>query len=52
MKSVLVGLVAALAAPTSGTFVVQCFSRLFDQRADPVINPDTASGHGKSTVRR
>jgi hypothetical protein len=45
MKFLLVGLVASLAAPTSSTFVVQCYSRLFDQRADPVISPDVASSH-------
>jgi hypothetical protein len=39
------GLAALLAAPASGTFVVQCYSRLFDQRADPVVNPGVASGH-------
>jgi len=50
MRYFLVGLVAALAAPASSTFVVQCTSRLFDQRADPVINPGTASGHGKITA--
>lgn len=39
------GLAALLAAPASSTFVVQCYSRLFDQRADPVVNPGVASGH-------
>lgn len=45
MKFLLFGLVAFLAAPTSSTFVVQCYSRLFDQRADPVVSPGIASGH-------
>lgn len=45
MKSVLLGLAASLAAPVRSTFVVQCYSRLFDQRADPVISPGVASGH-------
>lgn len=47
MNAMLIGLIAILAAPASSTFVVQCTSRLFDQRADPVINPGTASGHGE-----
>lgn len=46
MKSALFGLAASLAAPVSGTFVVQCYSRLFDQRADPVVSPGVASSHG------
>ncbi|ORY12630.1 hypothetical protein BCR34DRAFT_587097 [Clohesyomyces aquaticus] len=45
MKSLLFGLVASLAVPASSTFVVQCYSRLFDQRADPVVDPGAASGH-------
>ncbi|KAF2703137.1 WSC-domain-containing protein [Pleomassaria siparia CBS 279.74] len=45
MKSVLFGLVAALATPANSTFVVQCYSRLFDQRADPLVSPGTAAGH-------
>ncbi|KAF2640037.1 WSC-domain-containing protein [Massarina eburnea CBS 473.64] len=44
MKSVILGL-AALAVPATSTFVVQCTSRLFDQRADPVIDPGVASSH-------
>lgn len=39
------GLVASFAAQASCTFVVQCYSRLFDQRADPVISPGVASNH-------
>jgi hypothetical protein len=45
-----IGLMAALAAQASSTFVVQCTSRLFDQRADPVISSGTASGHGKTKL--
>ncbi|KAF1979791.1 WSC-domain-containing protein, partial [Bimuria novae-zelandiae CBS 107.79] len=39
------GFAALFAAPVSSTFVVQCYSRLFDQRADPIVNPGTTSGH-------
>lgn len=42
MKSLLL---SALVGSATSTFVVQCTSRLFDQRADPVINPGTASNH-------
>lgn len=45
MKSVLFGALATLAGPVASTFVVQCTSRLFDQRADPVIEPGTAASH-------
>jgi hypothetical protein len=37
MKLLFLGLIASLTAPASSVFVVQCYSRLFDQRADPVV---------------
>ncbi|OCK72946.1 WSC-domain-containing protein [Lepidopterella palustris CBS 459.81] len=45
MKTLLVGLVASLAAPVSGTFVVKCYSRLIDERADPIVNPGAPASH-------
>ncbi|KAF2195177.1 WSC-domain-containing protein [Zopfia rhizophila CBS 207.26] len=45
MKFLLFGLVASLATSARATFVVQCYSRLFDQRADPIVNPGEAAGH-------
>lgn len=50
MNSLLLGLVASLAAPVSGTFVIQCYSRLFDERADPVVDPGKASNHVHAIV--
>ncbi|KAF2730774.1 WSC-domain-containing protein [Polyplosphaeria fusca] len=41
----LFALAASLAIPASSTFVVQCYSRLFDQRADPIVSPNVASEH-------
>ncbi|KAF2008488.1 WSC-domain-containing protein [Aaosphaeria arxii CBS 175.79] len=38
-------LLFTLLNPTSATFVVQCYSRLFDQRADPIISPGVAADH-------
>jgi hypothetical protein len=42
---VLLPLLATLLAPASSTFVVQCTSRLFDERADPIVNPGSAAPH-------
>ncbi|KAF1991758.1 WSC-domain-containing protein [Aulographum hederae CBS 113979] len=39
-KILLAGLMALTAAPASATFVIQCYSRLYDERADPVVNPN------------
>ena len=45
MKSSILALAASLSTPALGTFVVQCYSRLIDERADPVVSPGVASGH-------
>ena len=45
MKSALLVLVASFAALSSATWVVQCYSRLYDQRMDPIVNPDQVSPH-------
>ncbi|KAF2108326.1 hypothetical protein BDV96DRAFT_652894 [Lophiotrema nucula] len=45
MRITLFSLAAALVAPAESFFVVQCYSRLFDQRADPVVSPGIAAGH-------
>ena len=45
MKAFFFGLVASLAVPATATWVVQCYSRLVDERADPVINPGVISPH-------
>lgn len=45
MKSLILAALTVLTGPVTSTFVVQCTSRLFDQRADPVIEPGTAASH-------
>ncbi|KAK0727746.1 hypothetical protein B0T26DRAFT_738329 [Lasiosphaeria miniovina] len=46
-SSLLFGLAASLslAVPAYAGFQVQCFSRLFDERLDPIVNPGKLSGH-------
>ena len=41
-----IALVASLFPyPTSSVFTVQCFSRLYDGRVDPIISPGQTAGH-------
>ncbi|KAF2205073.1 WSC-domain-containing protein [Delitschia confertaspora ATCC 74209] len=45
MKLLLYNILLSLALPATSTFVVQCYSRLFDHRADPVVSPGVPSAH-------
>ncbi|KAF2495129.1 WSC domain-containing protein [Lophium mytilinum] len=47
---ILLPLISTLLTPASSTFVVQCFSRLFDERADPIVNPGAPAGHVHAIV--
>ncbi|KAF2649300.1 hypothetical protein K491DRAFT_208702 [Lophiostoma macrostomum CBS 122681] len=45
MKTLFLSLIVSLVSPASGFFVLQCYSRLVDERVDPILSPGVASGH-------
>ena len=45
MRAHVFGIAAIWAYGAAGTFVVQCTSRLIDERVDPLVNPGIISPH-------